>query len=146
MIKIGLVLVSILIISPLTVQAYALNITAFVHMNEEAIKEDNDFGNLEDAWYTVDGKNYSGWYYDMDEAVYPYHNDDINYDMIIEKELTVPDNTTEICFENNTSPELEYKTCSNIKNTRCSMIACEQIPSDVTEIHFSYPASWEKED
>ena len=56
MIKIGimLVLVGTLIISSLTTQVYARNITAFIHINEEAI----DRGDLKHmAWYTVDGKN-----------------------------------------------------------------------------------------
>ena len=145
MIKIGLMLVGLLIVSSLTTQVYALNITAFVHMNEEAIKEDSHGGDLDDeVEFYVDGKNYSNTFWDTIEVVYgDVGSDEFNADAILEKELTVPDNTTKICLQEDA--EL-YKSCSWIANTRCSMIACEQIPSDVTEIHFSYPASWQKED
>jgi hypothetical protein len=146
MIKIGLMLVGLLIVSSLTTQVYALNITAFVHMNEEAIKEDNYGGDLDDIAFYVDGKNYSNTFWDTIEVVYGDYgdSDDTNFDTL-EKELTVADNTTEICLQED-SDKPSYKSCSWIADSRCSMIACEQIPSEVTEIHFTYPASWQKED
>ena len=121
--------------------SYAINITAFIHFNEEAIKEDNYGGDLDDIRFYVDGKNYSSSFWDTIDWVYPDVPDEPNYDTL-EKELVVADNATEICLEDGQ----KYKVCSRIENTQCSMVACNQIPSNVKEIHFTYPASWQKED
>jgi hypothetical protein len=61
---------SILIISQLTVQVQARNITAFIHFNEQAILQDNDGGDLSGVWFTVDGQRYDNTEYDMSDWVY----------------------------------------------------------------------------
>jgi hypothetical protein len=93
MIKIGLVLATVLIITSLTVEVYAINITAFIHFNEQAIKEDSYGGDLDDVRFTVDG-NYSGTYYDMIDAAYGDSNEPDYIDEPIEKELMVSDNAS----------------------------------------------------
>ena len=117
----------------MTSQVYARNITAFVHFNEDILKEDDGYGELaHGAFYTVNGNIVSNWHHDMIEALYP---DEANkgplYDYVSEDELTVPDNTTEICYEDADQPG--YRACNEINN-------------NTTEIHFSYPASWNIDD
>jgi hypothetical protein len=143
MIKIGLVLVGMLIVSSLTAPVYARNITAFIHINEEAIREDNHGGDLEDAGWTVDGKNYSSKFYDMSDAVYGDSNEPID-DVLRDgysDELMVSDNATEICFEERYTEDPDYKVCSNIRFKSCS--TCDEVNTDLTELHFIYPASWQ---
>jgi hypothetical protein len=141
MIKIALIS-SILLVSSLVVtQAEARNITAFIHLDEEAIKQNDSYGQLShQARYTVDGKNYSAWHFvdgknypiihDMREMVYPDESyKPPNFDTW-EDELMVADNASEICFEDMHQPG--YRECSYI-NERTE---------NATEIHFTYPASW----
>jgi hypothetical protein len=109
------------------VPSYARNITAFVHINEESIK---DYGSLKhSAWYTVDGEKYSHrGYHDMIEWVYPdeWYKGPI-FDPI-EDELMIADNASEICFQDTG----DYKVCDRISGQN----------ENATEIHFSYPLSW----
>jgi hypothetical protein len=104
------------------------NITAFIHFNREAIKEDTYLG---DIWWTVDGKNYSNSNYDMSDAVYG-DDPEIERNLFIDgysDELMVADNASKICFEER-SEDPDYNSCDYIK-------------ADTTEMHFSYPASWQ---
>jgi|GEM_PF-2414447 len=129
MIKMILIMLgSILIISQLTTQAQARNITAFIHFNEEAIKQDTHLG---DVWWTVDGKNASSSIYDMSDAVYGDSSepDDDVLTTGYSDELMVAGNTSKICLEED-SEDPDYKSCDYIK-------------ADTTEMHFSYPASWQ---
>ena len=133
MIKTALVVATALIVISLsTTQVQGRNITAFVHFNEEAIKENDSNGQLShQARYTVDGKNYSWWHHDMIEALYPDEADKGPlFDYVAERELMVADNASEICFEDMDQPG--YRACGQI-NRRAE---------NATEIHFSYPASW----
>ena len=127
----AIILGTILIINQLTTQAYARNITAFIHIDEEAIEQNESYGQLSrQARYTVDGKNYSNWHHDMREMVYPDESyKPPNFDTW-EDELMVADNASEICFEDMVQPD--YRSCGYI-NGRAE---------NATEIHFTYPASW----
>jgi hypothetical protein len=128
----AIILSSILIISQLTTQAYARNITTFIHFNEEAIENGVYSG---DIWYTVDGKNYSNSNYDMSDAIYgsdPEIEDDLFTDGYSD-ELMVADNASKICFEERYTEDPDYKACS-------------WIDESTTEVHFTFPASWPSED
>lgn len=132
----ALILSSALITSQLTTQAYARNITAFIHINEEAIEQDTY---LDDARWTVDGKNVTNGWYDMSDAVYGDGSEPI--ESVLENgysdELMIPDNATKICFEDadsdNNASEIDYKACGFIYPNQ-------------TEFHVTYPASWWPED
>lgn len=95
MITIALIVCSILLMTTITQVEASRNITAFVHFNGEALKQDT---NLDDAWYTVDGKNYSGWYYDMSDAIYG-DSSEPNTNGQLQKQLVVADNASKVCFE-----------------------------------------------
>lgn len=129
MIKIALLISSILLVSSLVAQVEARNITGFIHLNEQVIEEKDSY--LGEAWFTVDGKNYSNWYYDLSEAAYGSYDYNGHTDDVLEKELMVADNASKICLEDYNTDDPDYKVCSRINNA--------------TEVHFMYPASWQPE-
>jgi hypothetical protein len=119
-----ILVMALLLVLVIPANVQGRNITAFIHINREAIEENDHFGQLNhEAWYTVDGKNYSDWYHDMIEWVYTDDSDEPNYDNEIDI-LTVADNASQICFE-----DRDYMSCGQINN-------------NATEIHFTYPTSW----
>jgi hypothetical protein len=92
--------------------------------------EDNDGGDLSDIWFTVDGKNYSNWHYDIGDAVYgsdPEIEEDLFTDGYTD-ELMVADNASQICLKKDQNKQV-IGACSYISKS--------------TEIHFSYPAAWQ---
>jgi hypothetical protein len=121
---------SILIISQLTVQVQARNITAFIHFNEQAILQDNDGGDLSGVWFTVDGQRYDNTEYDMSDWV--YGSDPVITTGIFTKdhpkELVISDNASIICLESGSL----YKSCNGTGQ-------------NITEIHFTYPTTWQEE-
>jgi len=130
-----LVIIVLLLVIAIPVQVEARDITAIIHINKEAIKDSISSGLNHNAWYVVDGQEYSKFYHDMIEAVYTDDSDEPVFDDVVDT-LTVADNASQICFA-----DIDYISCGYINTTDRDGRA-----KIATEIHFSYPATWIPED